>query len=68
MARRQRPLRVLIYTRICRQSVTEPATGRSVTAQAEQVRAYAASLGWQTVAIHEPDDPGRWQQPGRRQP
>lgn len=68
MARRQCLLRVLIYTRTCRRSGAEPANGRSFTAQSEQVRAYAASLGWQTVAIHEPDDPGRWQRPGRRQP
>lgn len=69
MASRQRPLRVLIYTRTCRPSGTEPATDRSFTAQTEQVRVHAASLGWQTVAIHaEPDNPGRWQRRGRRQP
>lgn len=67
MDRRQRPLRVLIYTRSCRRPGTESAAGRSVTAQAEQVRAYAESLGWQTVAIHEPDDPGRRQGWDRRQ-
>ena len=49
MARRRRPLRFVTYIRLS----AEPTEGRSVQAQAERVRAYAASIGWQVLPVYE---------------
>jgi DNA invertase Pin-like site-specific DNA recombinase len=46
-----RPLRIATYIRIS----TEPTDDLSAQAQADRVRAYAESLGWQPLAAFEPD-------------
>ncbi len=46
-----RPLPVATYIRIS----AEPTDERSMQAQADRVRAHAESLGWQPVAVFEPD-------------
>lgn len=68
MARRQCPLRVLIYTRTCARPSVEPAGQRSADAQAELLRAHAASLGWQTVSVYASDEAGYRMPWDRRQP
>jgi hypothetical protein len=50
-----RPLRVATYIRICTEPADEPTDDRSVQAQADRIRAYAEAVGWQPIAVFEPD-------------
>jgi len=46
-----RPLRVTTYSRL----TVEPTDDRSVRAQADRMRAYVESLGWQPISFFEPN-------------